>query len=104
MILLDDTNHSSNLKKLSLPRIQKIECRSMLSRELRATVDAPLSVLGPDGGEFPENAVSFFARPLVLAQPGAPGNLQPVGMHSSELVSSRVGRPENEPARPPTAF
>ena len=33
---------------------------SMLSRELQATVDAPLSVPGPDGGEFPENTVSLL--------------------------------------------
>ena len=30
---------------------------SMLSRDLQATVDAPLSVPGPDGGEFPPNVV-----------------------------------------------
>ena len=31
----------------------------ILSPELQATVDAPLSVPGPDGGTFPENAVSL---------------------------------------------
>lgn len=43
----------------SAARVVRAKIVSVLPRELRATVDAPLSVPGPDGTEFPENAISL---------------------------------------------
>jgi predicted DNA-binding transcriptional regulator YafY len=40
-------------------RSARAKITSVLSRELQATVEAPLSVPGPDGGTFPKNAVSL---------------------------------------------
>jgi predicted DNA-binding transcriptional regulator YafY len=40
-------------------RNARAKITSVLSRELQATVEAPLSVPGADGGTFPKNAVSL---------------------------------------------